>query len=367
MAGTRHAADGPFPMSNVYSSLKPLHFADRLAVLAAGRLPAPVHVRIKPTNVCNHGCYFCAYRSDAVSLGDGMQVRDRIPAEKMQEIVEDLIAMQVKAVTFSGGGEPLIYPGFADTVTALGEAGIQVASLTNGSRLKGKVGDALATHATWVRVSIDGWDNASYSAYRDVADGEFDKVMANLAAFADRGSACVLGASIIVDERNAGHVAELCGKLKDAGVSHAKISPCIVSNDGAENNRYHAGFASVVHAQIAAARALDEDGFHVVNHYHDLPESFDKPYHGCPMAAMLTVIGADLTVYSCQDKAYTTGGALGSIADQRFAEFWYSPANARQQAACDPARDCRHHCVADAKNRLLNDYLALDPDHLTFV
>jgi len=354
-------------MSALYSSLKPLHFSDRLATMRAGRVPAPVHVRIKPTNVCNHSCYFCAYRSDAVSLGDGMDQRDRIPPAKMAEIVEDLIAMGVKAVTFSGGGEPLIYPGIAETVTALGEAGIQVASLSNASMLKGGIADAMAAHATWLRVSIDGWDNASYTAYRSVPEGAFDKVLANLEAFAARGSACILGASIIVDERNAAHIAELCGRLKAAGVSHAKISPCITSNDGAETNRYHAAFRDTVLAQIAAARTHEGDGFAVVDHYHDLPGSYDKPYHRCPMTSLLTVIGADLKVYTCQDKAYTESGALGSIADRRFAEFWHSADNAARLAACDPAVHCRHHCVADAKNRLLNDYLGLDPEHLAFV
>ena len=132
----------------IYSSLKALHYHGSLDAMLAGELPAPVHVRIKPTNVCNHSCYFCAYRTDDVSLGEDMVVRDRIPREKMFEIVDDLIAMKVRAVTFSGGGEPLIYPYFAETVERLAGGDIKIASLTNGSRLKGKVADALAAHGT---------------------------------------------------------------------------------------------------------------------------------------------------------------------------------------------------------------------------
>jgi len=354
-------------MPATYSPAKPLHFVDRLSDLAAGRLTAPVHVRIKPTNVCNHGCYFCAFRSDANSFSDDLRTRDRIPTAKMREIVEDLIEMEVQAVTFSGGGEPLIYPGFVEAVAALDKAGIRVASLTNASMLKGRAADVLAEHATWVRVSIDGWDNASYSTYRDVPDGEFDRVMDNIETFARRGSPCKLGASIIVDERNAQQLAHLCARLKEAGVSHAKISPCILSDDGVENNRYHDGFRLIVEQQMAEAMKLEDGRFHIVDHYHDMPVSFEKSYHSCPISALLTVIGADLKVYTCQDKAYTEAGTLGSIADIRFREFWFSEANARRLAGCDPARDCRHHCVADAKNRLLHQYLDLDPDHLAFV
>lgn len=35
-----------------------------------------------------------------------MQKEDRIPFEKLNEIADDIIEMRVKAVTFSGGGEP---------------------------------------------------------------------------------------------------------------------------------------------------------------------------------------------------------------------------------------------------------------------
>ena len=101
------------------------------------------------------------------------------------------------------------YPHFAETWLGLAAGGVKIGSLTNASRLQGKAADGLAAHGTWVRVSIDGWDGPSYAKYRSVAETEFAKVMGNLAAFAARGSRCELGASIIVDESNAGHIYDL--------------------------------------------------------------------------------------------------------------------------------------------------------------
>lgn len=352
----------------VYSALKPFAYPDRLAAFHSDNgWAAPVHVRIKPTNVCNHACWFCAYRNDGVSLGSGMTVRDKLPREKMLEIADDLVAMGVEAVTFSGGGEPLIYPHLVEAIERLAAGGIKIGALTNGARLKGKVADALAAHASWLRVSIDGWDGASYARYRGVKEDAFEQVMANLAAFAGRGSRCVLGASIIVDRDNASHIYELAARLKACGVSHAKISPCITSDDGAETNAYHAAVWDTVRAEITRARALDDDGFHVVDHYHEAAVETTKPYGRCPFARLLTVIGADANVYFCQDKAYTESGCLGSIADRRFADFWAAPETRARLRALDPSTTCRHHCVADAKNRLLLDYLALDRAHVAFV
>ena len=354
-------------MGAIYTAAKMWHYPAQLAALKSGVMTAPVHIRLKPTNVCNHACYFCAYRTDDLALGGDMNLKDRLPAGKMAEIVEDIIDMGVEAVTFTGGGEPLLYPTFVETVDRLAEGGVQVAVLTNASQLKGKRAEVLARHATWVRVSIDGWDGPSYAEYRSVDEAEFDKVITNLSDFSARQSECVLGASIIVDQRNAPHIAELTRTLKQAGVAHAKISACVVSNDGAENNAYHAGFSDTVRRQIEEARALDGDGFEVIDHYHDLAERFDKDYESCPFMQFLTVIGADGKVYSCQDKAYTASGELGSIQDRSFKEFWFSEDNKAAMAALNPAQSCSHHCVAEGKNRLLHDFLDSAPAHRAFV
>lgn len=351
----------------VYSSLKVLRDPARLALLRAGNIPAPLHVRIKPTNVCNHACSFCAYRSDGLSLGAAMNAHDRLPREKMIEIADDLVEMGVQAVTFSGGGEPLIYPHIVEAVRRLAAGGIRIGTLTNGSRLQGKVADAFAEHGTWVRVSIDGWDGPSYARYRAVPEDAFEKVLKNLHAFARRSSRCSLGASLIVDRDNYRHIAVLARRLKECGVEHVKVSPCIVADSGAENNAYHDPLAPVVREQLAEAAALEDDGFRMIDHYHALPEKFDRPYRSCRMANLLTVIGADARVYTCQDKAYTEAGALGSIESMRFRDFWFSPENKRALQRIDPAQTCTHHCVADAKNRLLEEVLATDPDHAAFV
>lgn len=351
----------------IYSRLKPFGFTDRLSEIAAGRVPAPVHVRIKPTNICNHGCWFCAYRSDAVSLGSGMVERDRIPRDKMREIVADLIEMGVQAVTLSGGGEPLIYPHIVETVEGLAVGGIRIGALTNGSMLRDRGADAFARHATWLRVSIDGWDGPSYARSRKVPEGEFEKVLGNLAAFAGRNSPCTLGASVIVDEANAGHLFGLCQRLKEVGVQHVKLAPCIVRDSGRENDTYHARISDIVHGEIDRIRRIEDRCFRVNDHYHALGDRFDRADRRCPMAYLLTIIGADLGVYACQDKAYTSTGRLGSIAAQRFRDFWFSAENRGSLSAIDPSIHCRHHCVASAKNELMNEFLSLASDHAAFV
>lgn len=354
-------------MTQLYSNLKFLRYTDHLDALRERQVVAPVHIRIKPFNHCNHDCWYCAYRVSNLTLGEDIDYKDAIPKDKMFEIVEDVIAMGVKAVTFSGGGEPLLYKPLPEVVKRLAEGGVKVATLTNGANLKGKVADAFAEYGTWVRVSTDAWDDESFARSRGIKHGEFTKLLKNLADFSARGSKCVLGISYIVDKDNCSHLFDACKLLKEAGVNHVKFSGVVVSNSGEENNAYHAKIKQVVTEQIELARTLSDDKFSVINHYHELDDRFQKSYTMCPYLMFLTVIGADCKVYTCQDKAFTVSGTLGSIVDRRFRDFWFSEENKRRLFELDPSTECTHHCVSHGKNMAIMDLLSIDPDHGPFV
>ena len=87
-------------MGHIYTQMKIFHFKDKIDSLEKNNktIEAPLHIRIKPTNVCNHNCSYCAYRAEDLQLGQNMKIRDFIPEAKMMEIIDDIIEMKVKAV-----------------------------------------------------------------------------------------------------------------------------------------------------------------------------------------------------------------------------------------------------------------------------
>ncbi len=356
-------------MGNLYTKLKIFHFQNKLDSLPRGvdQVLAPVHIRIKPTNMCNHRCWYCAYRAEDLQLGKDMVIKDVIPQAKMMEIIDDIAAMGVKAVTFSGGGEPFCYPHLAAAAKALAGHKIKFASLTNGALLSGEAAEIFAAHGTWVRISMDGWDDARYMKYRQAKDGEFTRIIRNIKAFKAYRGQCLLGVSFILDKDNYPHFYDLAKQLKDVGVDSLKVAPCIVSNTSQGNNDYHGPFFDAAQEVIARTCAdLSDATFEISNTYHQQQTSFNKNYDWCPYLQILPIIGADLNVYSCQDKAYNLDcGLLGSIKDVRFKDFWFSDKN--KFFTINPARDCGHHCVADGKNKLVLEYLEADPGHLDFV
>ncbi|MBI5124466.1 MAG: radical SAM protein [Candidatus Omnitrophica bacterium] len=353
----------------LYTKMKIFHFREKLDSLprAYDTIMPPIHIRIKPTNVCNHNCWYCAYRQDNLQLGKDMSRRDYIPEGKMMEIIDDLEDMDVKAVTFSGGGDPFCYPYLLKAVKRLSRTAIKLACLTNGAQLTGELAELFARHGTWLRISMDGWDDDSYAFYRRVPKGEFTKVMNNMKNFKSLGGKCFLGVNIVVDKDNAAHLYEFIKKLKDIEVDSVKVSPCIVSNSGVANNQYHKELFDIVKSVLE--RAIDDfadEGFEINDSYHQLDEKFEKEYTWCPYLQILPVIGADLNIYPCQDKAYNLDEALiGSIRHIRFKDFWFL--NKDKFFKINPSHHCNHHCVANGKNKLILEYLNSDRGHLEFV
>ena len=315
-------------MELLYSKMKIFHFKDKLDSLPVKKnlvLP-PLHIRIKPTNVCSHNCWYCGYRRENIQLGKDMVKKDYIPREKMMEIIDDILDMGVRAVTFSGGGDPFDYSFLLEGIKKLSRSPIKFASLTNGT-----------------------------------------KFMKNIENFKEMEGRCLLGIYVIIDNKNASHIYGLIKRLKDIGVDSVKLAPCLVSDSGKENNKYHAQIFNLVKEQVQ--KAIEEfagEGFEIFDSYHEQLETFKKDYKWCPYIQINPVIGADLNVYSCHDKAYNLEeGLIGSIKKQSFKDFWFLDKN--NFFRIDPTIHCNHHCVVNEKNKLILDYLNADEGHLEFV
>jgi sulfatase maturation enzyme AslB (radical SAM superfamily) len=285
-----------------------------------------------------------------------MRISDFIPHEKMLEIMCDFVSMGVKAVTFSGGGEPTMYPWLDEAAWVLAENNIKFAMLTNGARFEGDVAQVFADHGSWVRVSIDGWDRKSYKMYRGVDD--FDRVVRNIKSF--RSLRCLIGVNIVVTRHNAGHIYDIVNLLADS-ISTVKISPCVMHDNVKQNLAYHSKISKVVKEQLR--RVGESFDMPINDTYFEQMHGFKKAYSWCPSIQIQPVVGADCNIYTCHDKAYDLpGGLLGSFKDKSFCEVWY----AADKFAVRPSRDCRHHCMAHIKNQTILNYLDIYDDHKEF-
>jgi MoaA/NifB/PqqE/SkfB family radical SAM enzyme len=354
-------------MNNRYSAHKILGHPVKLASFATRTITAPLYVRIKPINRCNHACRWCTYKADRRGadgdphmevLDSGMHTEmneaDTMTDAKLIELINDLADMGVKAVTFSGGGEPLLHraivPAMADTVTR----GMDLSIITNGQLLSGERAKVLR-HAKWVRVSMDYTTAAQMADSRVVSERLFDQVLGNLRDFAEMAPACDLGVNFIVHRGNCDGLAQFTHELKALGVRNVRFSPLHVP----ELNAYHAPILPTVLAQLALAKSLEDATFQVHSTYdlNDVAHGTERPYEWCPYMQTVPVAGADLNIYACHNKAYDATGIVASFANRKFSEAWFSEEAAHAFKHLHPPTMCQHQCANDHKNRFIHDVL----------
>lgn len=357
-------------MGNTYSALKIFHHKELLDAIEQGKQIAPIYIRLKPTNLCNHHCSYCSYGTgndgSHTSVRDDVQQGAMIPWEKLQEIIGDMGSMGVRAMTFSGGGEPLTYPHILEAISMLRERGIARSVITNGQLLCGAVSESLRD-ARWVRVSFDSPNPEEYSALRGIPVSSFHTVVENIRRFARiKDADCVLGVNFVVGKKNAHQVYEAAEFLKDLGVDNVKFSAVVDNSKG-----YHKEIKDSVIEQIHRAQArLADVSFAIINSYESewMDRNFTPPsFPHCYTARLVTVIAADCKIYTCHNRAYDSAAVLGDLSKASFRATWFSKELQERLLNICPPQDCCNMCTFAQRNVLMQSYFDVDKKHMDFI
>lgn len=357
-------------MKNVYSGIKIFHHKDALDLMQQGNIGAPFYIRIKPTNLCNHHCAYCTYGSgntyQKTDNRDRIDHADLIPREKMMEIIDDIGDMGVKAVTFSGGGEPLTYPYIVDTVRRVKEKNIDLSLISNGQLLNDEIAEQFYD-SKWVRISFDSPNAEEYAKLRGISVQSYDKVIDNIADFAKhKMKNCILGINYVISKQNYKRVYEAAQLLKELGVDNIKYAAVI-----ANEKYYHQTIKDEVIEQIYEAKEkFESDEFQIINNYENdwMDKNFSvQQFPTCYTCRIVTVIAADQKVYLCHTRAYDSNAIVVDIKDKSFREAWYSNETKIRLLSLKPQLECKNFCVYEERNELIQAYFDVNCDHVNFI
>lgn len=343
-----------FKTSNKYSNFKIAWFQDKLNSLRTGDVIAPIYVRVKPTNRCCHNCYFCVYRNEYSGMHDLSDQKSEIPKDKLLEILQDFKTMGVRALTYSGGGEPLIYPNIVEIMEKTLEYGIDLSIITNGQLLDGKRADILK-NAKWVRISMDYYDESSFSESRKQKPYFFNKIVENINNFsAGKNKNCDLTVNFIITKENYNKIYEAAELLKNLGVEIVRFSP-VWTKDFFE---YHYPISEQVFESLKLIRKdLDCDTYKIFDSYSIKKDQCVREYEKCYFMQIVPVIAADCNVYNCHNKSYTEDGLIGSLKDQSFSSLWFSEKTKKHFETFNPKNCCNCQCANDSKNIIIRDLI----------
>ncbi|MGQ9653115.1 MAG: radical SAM protein [Thermodesulfobacteriota bacterium] len=212
------------PMVTPFEKMKILGMYGEAKRIKEGKIPYPRMAIVYPTYVCNHNCLDCLYGEWNRSHHSIMDPR-RFP-----DLVEALLSLRIKAVEFSGGGEPTLHPNFVRLVRYLANEGVEMGLLTNGTRIEGEILGALVDHFTYIRVSIDGHTKELFEEIRrPSASAGFERVVGNIRNLRlerDRvKSPLTIGAKVLLSRRNYSALVDLVRFCRDMGLDYVQFKP----------------------------------------------------------------------------------------------------------------------------------------------
>ncbi|MEW1548679.1 radical SAM protein [Streptomyces tsukubensis] len=323
----------------------------RVLEAASGqRSTAPLVVDLDPTTFCDLACPEC--------ISGKLLNQGRFTPERLAELAGELVEMSVRGVVLIGGGEPLAHRGTRQVLRTLGEAGIAIGVVTNGTMIPQNL-DELARYASWVRVSMDSGSADTYGVFRPDRKGRsvFDKVIANMRLLAaeKRGA---LGYSFLIMTRrqpdgsfvsNHHEVLQAARLAKDIGCDYFESKAMF--DDGHHVIQMPEETLASVVEQLHEAEKLADDGFEIIDSStlttlrNRVGPVQPKDYHRCPVAELRTLITPS-GVYVC---SYHRGNPLAKIGDavtEKLPDIWASA----DRGIVDPSRDCRFHCARHRSN-----------------
>jgi uncharacterized radical SAM superfamily protein len=322
---------------------------------------APISINLDLTTACNFRCDHCID-------WDILNTKHRHDEETLRSSIITMVERGLRSVILIGGGEPTIYPGFADFVRFLKDLELQVAIVSNGSRgdVLLEVADALEPR-DWVRLSLDAGSNELFRAMHKPVKKSLtlDEICAWIPRIKQRNPRISVGFSYIIVwggasrgdvaiHENIHEVVMATERARAAGFDYIALKPVLErAGDGAEvmDPRASEDLERVVariRTEVDRAKALETDSFkvRVSTNLRVLEDGNWREYmhqpRVCHMQALRQVV-TPMGTYNCPahrgvDKA-RVGGAE-AYADEAMARLT-SGQLADLMDRFDASRECR--------------------------
>lgn len=323
----------------------------------------PIYVEVSPIANCNHHCLFCHYNY----LGHKGFFRQG----RMNNLIKELAAINVKSLVFAGTGEPLLHPETISAIEVARKSGIDVAMSTNGVLLKEEDLNVLANCLTWIRFSINGGNAKSYALIHQTKEEDYFKVLENIKKLKrkkDKSNASVaIGVQYILLPQNKDSVIDMAQIMRDLGVDYFVVKHFYKHSE----NKFEVNDSwpsdDIVKSLQISAKAMSDNKFSFI--VRDKKHLFrERPYNKCYGLPFIVYIREDGEVYTCFSYQHDKNTSLGNIFEKSFLEIWNSQKkvidyinNCIDKKKCQP--NCRHHQI----NNYLWELRYPSIEHINFI
>jgi len=279
---------------------------------------APISINLDLTTACNYRCTHCID-------WDILNTKHKYREEELRSSLELMAQRGLRSVILIGGGEPTLFPRFANFVKFLKDLELQVAIVSNGSR--GQLLLDAAEHMDerdWIRLSLDTGSNELFKAMHLPTNpkNDLDEICSWIPKIKERNPGVRVGFSYIIvwggatrdDEKIHENIHEIvmgAERAKAAQFDYIAFKPVLErQEDGAEvmdpskSETELERSVKRIRAEVDRAKELADDRFEVYEsiNLRVLEEGtwreFTRQPHTCHMQALRQVL-TPTGLYNC--------------------------------------------------------------------
>lgn len=330
--------------------LKLLWHCDRVHKWLSGENIAPIMVEMDLTNRCQLKCDFCTFK----------YIKDRsdIPRNSAICALFEMSRMGVKAVNFTGGGEPTLHKDFNLILLYAKDFGLDIGLFTNGYNVSLSTADTILQTCRWVRVSVDTHDGKTSKEIKGVANS-FRNAIKSINLLICRkeyiGSDTDIGVGYVITPKNYMHIEDFVEELSrekiPEKVRYIQFKP-MIDNLFEDSHIESTWWNDEVKPRLD--RVMTKYPNVVINLYkfNDLVSDIEREYDICYGHNFSPCIGATGDVWVCTHLRDIDGFSLGNINTQSFKEIWNSEKRKEVIKKID-LKKCQKYCRNNEINKVL--------------
>ncbi len=348
---------------NTFKILKHIDYWKKISLDNLHELPSPIAVTVDPTNACNYRCIGCnAYKA----------IHERSSGYISKPFADTLIKFLsewgVRAVTFAGGGEPLLHfsvmPVFFNDCR---KYSMPFGLITNGSLLD-KYSLSDFEGIKWIGVSVDASTRETYSYTKNVESDKFGTVIKNIEALTKYGYDVTY--KYLVNKYNISEIYMAVKLAKAIGCKNIHIRP--LGNAWYEDRKpiFSKEDVEISLAEVTKARMdFEDENFSVfgVTHKFDKNWKVNNCFEKCWATFMYLVVEPGGIISTCCDNRGNEKMQLASGLREpsQITEYWGSDKHLELFKSIDVRRcprctfslhnQCYENCVL--KDEMMFDFI----------
>ena len=253
--------------------------------------------------------------------------------EMLMNLCKDFVDMGVKAVNWTGGGEPTLNKHLKEAIEYCGQNGIKMGMFTNGTLFdKMNLFEALVKNMTWVRISVDAGTKETYNSVRRArGKQDWDKMVSNLSKLIETnkkyGSPMDLGVGFVISPDTYHEIVDYAKFFSKFDLTYCQFKPEIVIREDGGAQRDKEFWTETVNPLLEQAKEILGDKYQLNGYkFEDLSndrEKFGRNYKRCLGSQISPCVGADGHVYVCTNHRGWKQYSYGCLYDDKsFKEIW---------------------------------------------